>query len=158
MPRTAVTLRRVTCEDAVRLYQWRTDAETVAMSDQAPPHSYADHLAWLTRRLTTSRPNLFIGMDDQDAVGTIRVDREYPAVGVLSVTVAPAVRRRGYATGLIRALCEHPCVADVVLLRATIKREIVASERAFARAGFIRTGGTATHRIYEWPVHHATQR
>jgi RimJ/RimL family protein N-acetyltransferase len=104
------------------------------MSSGPPPASFDDHVKWLSSRLTQDQAGwLFIGVHDGHAVGTASLDVDTRHIGV---TIAPEWRGRGFATPIIRALCEKAADHDLVPVHAFIKTGNPFSVRAFRSAGF----------------------
>lgn len=113
-------------EDAQRLFDWRNDPLTRAMSKTTEPVEWSGHVQWLERRLSRPEPLLFIAEVDGAAIGTFRVDDDE-----ISYTIAPEHRGRGQATAMLRLAREK-----FGQLRAEIKSGNAASVRAAETAGF----------------------
>lgn len=84
-------------DDAPRLFDWRNDPITVAMSNTPEPVEWAGHLAWLERRLARTEPHIYIAMVGGYPVGVVRLDD-----GEVSYTIAPECRGQGHATEMLR--------------------------------------------------------
>jgi len=112
-------------DDAQRLFDWRNDPLTRAMSKTTDPVEWAGHVGWLERRLSRTAPMLFIAEIDGEPVGTFRVDADE-----ISYTVAPEHRGKGVAKAMLQV-----AFARFGKLRAEIKPENVASIKAALAAG-----------------------
>lgn len=122
-------------EDARHLYNWRTDAHTEAMSLTPGPATYQEHLAWLNRVLADTKTKLFIAEIGGDPVGTGRLTIAGKEAEV-SVTVAPAMRGRGYGTEIIACLVSEAKALGLTRLHARVKGTNVASLLAFIETKF----------------------
>lgn len=118
-------IRPATIDDAQRLFDWRNDALTRAMSKTTDPVAWDDHVGWLSRRLSRENPGLFIAEVDGVAVGTFRIDDEH-----VSYTVAPEHRGNNYAYEMLVIVA-----AEYGPMKAEIKPENAASISAATRSG-----------------------
>ncbi len=117
-------IRPATMDDARRLFDWRNDPLTRAMSNNTDAVEWAGHVAWLERRLSRPEPMLFVAEVRSVPVGTFRVDGDE-----ISYTIAPEFRGLGYAVEMLRLAAERHGP-----LRAEIKPENEASIRAANQA------------------------
>lgn len=120
-----LTIRAATMDDARRLFEWRNDPLTRAMSFSSEEIEWDRHVSWLERRLSQEKPNLYIAEMRTVPIGTFRIDDDE-----ISYTVAPQHRRNGLATAM---LVEARHLFGVK--RAKIKPENIASIRAAKSAG-----------------------
>lgn len=136
----ALTLRPATLADAETLLRWRNDPETIRQSMSPWPVTPEQHQRWLREVLGGHEPVLlFIAQAGDHEIGTGRLDVLLDAVW-LSVTIAPEHRGRGFATPVIRLLCEAAEARRVTTAYALVKPDNLRSLRAFARAGFTDLG------------------
>jgi RimJ/RimL family protein N-acetyltransferase len=115
-----------TIDDARRLFEWRNDDLTRAMSKNTEPVAWEQHIAWLSARLCRDQHGLAIAFLDGRPIGTLRIDGDE-----ISYTVAPNYRRRGHGRGML--------IAARQLFgprRAEIYRRNAASIRIAVEAGF----------------------
>jgi RimJ/RimL family protein N-acetyltransferase len=71
-----------------------------------------------------------------NAIGMIRFDVA-DLVATISINIAPEHRQRGLGTALILVACHQAMASSAATqIRALIKPDNVASQRAFQRAGF----------------------
>jgi RimJ/RimL family protein N-acetyltransferase len=134
-----IALRPAEPGDADRLLAWRNDPQTRAFAFNSGEVSLEEHTSWLRSRLADPDCVLWVAEDDGVPVGQVRLDREGDAAEV-SITVAPEARGRGLAAAILDAAVDAARGHDVARLLARILPGNVASERAFARAGFAVTG------------------
>ncbi len=121
-------LRPATLDDARRLFEWRNDPVTRAMSVHRDPVAWDDHLAWLEASLANPLRRILIA-EDGVPLGTVRLDRDIRTE--VSITLAPSARGHGRAAPILRLATEGrgPFIAR-------IRPDNPASRRAFEAAGF----------------------
>jgi UDP-2,4-diacetamido-2,4,6-trideoxy-beta-L-altropyranose hydrolase len=147
--RAGVTLRRAQLDDAVQLYRWRGDSDTIRNSIAPPPPSFAEHRRWLETVMRDPRVSLFIACDRERGVpvGSVRLDRRSDEECEISITVDPEHRGRGYSHDLIARGVE---VAGHVRIVARVKQTNVPSLRAFRKQGFSGEGdGDLLRLVYD---------
>lgn len=135
-----VTLRLRDAEprDARLLFEWVNDPVARAQSFTQAPIAWEDHERWFARKLADARCLLLIAEDARGRpVGQVRFDLGDDRSAVISVSIAPSSRGRGYGATAIARACEalrgrHG--PRTVL--AYIRRDNLPSQRAFSRAGF----------------------
>lgn len=118
-------IRPANFDDAQRLFEWRNDALTRAMSKTTDPVTWDGHVGWLSRRLAGENHGLFIAEVDGAPVGTCRIDGEH-----ISYTIAPEHRGNDYAYKMLVLVAK-----EFGVLKAEIKAENAASISAAKRAG-----------------------
>lgn len=142
-------VRRVQLVDRTRLFEWANDRDTRRAAKNQAPIAWDEHVAWFEERhdpCTATGPSYLVEYGGSP-LGHFRVDIGAGDEGVVSVTVAPEWRGRGWAGALIdaastTAFAELP---DVRTLVAEIRTSNVASQRAFRAADFdeMQSGGPA---------------
>lgn len=101
--------------DAEMLLSWRNDATTRAFSHSKQEISLPAHRQWLAGVLADPLRQLWVFEEAGVAVGTGRIDRESD-YDLLSWTVAPAARGRGFAKLLLAdllKLTDRPVRAEI---------------------------------------------
>jgi RimJ/RimL family protein N-acetyltransferase len=141
MREAEIGLRRVGPDDGALLFRWASDPVVRAASFSGAAIAWADHVRWLQGKLADPACALFVGTSGAgEPLGTVRFERE-AASAVVSTTVDPAWRDRGYGAALIRAACRAYFAspsADAV--EAYVKEDNEPSRRAFLAAGFDEAG------------------
>jgi glutamate-1-semialdehyde 2,1-aminomutase/spore coat polysaccharide biosynthesis protein SpsF len=101
-----LTLRLAEAEDAAMLYAWQQAPETRRYALDQRPFSFAEHVAWLERKLSAPGDWLLIGLADGMPCGFLRLDAFGEDRGVaqalVSIAAAPGHYRRGIGAGLLR--------------------------------------------------------
>jgi UDP-2,4-diacetamido-2,4,6-trideoxy-beta-L-altropyranose hydrolase len=138
-------LRPVQRTDSEQLLAWTNDPDTRRQSFDPTPVPLAQHEAWLATQLANPGRCLLLLAEDQASgttAGLIRfavsIDNQGLTTAVLSYSLAPGYRGRGWAAPLLLAgtravLAQFPAVQRVV---GEVKPDNVASVRAFRRAGY----------------------
>lgn len=124
-------VRPAAVSDAELLYAWRNDPETRRQSRTADVVPWDEHIRWLEGVIASPNRLLLVGEDERGPVGTVRFEVDEGRAEI-SVTVGPERRGKGHAVPLIRLACSWIRVP----IDAFIRRDNVASIRAFERAGF----------------------
>jgi UDP-2,4-diacetamido-2,4,6-trideoxy-beta-L-altropyranose hydrolase len=131
-------LRLAAEDDARLLFDWANDPAARAASFQGGAIGWEEHVAWLGRRLGDPNSLFWIAeAPDGEPAGVVRFDFDDEGVATISLNLAPARRGHRLASPFILAACQelrrtHPTAT----VRALIKPENLASQRAFARSGF----------------------
>ena len=140
-----VTFRQVCEEDCRLVWEWANDPDTRSVSFSTDPISWEDHVRWFAEKMNDPEHVFFILLSfDDEPVGQVR----YTVNGreaVISMSIAPKFRGRGYGSQGIRMTVEELFRhEDVDVIRAHIKPENSRSFKAFTRAGFREDNSTVT--------------
>jgi perosamine synthetase len=141
----ALTLRPASIDDAQLLLDWANDPAVRAASFDSAPIPLETHLRWLAGKLAGGETAFFICENDALPVGYARVERRDEHTGELAVSVDETYRGRGYGKALI-ALAAAAGSSELAddQVTARVKRENVASLRAFQAAGFAEASGVSS--------------
>ena len=88
-------------DDAKRLFDWRSDALTMANSRDTSAPVWEKHVPWLEKSLQNPARKLLIAEVDGTPVGTVRADEDEDGYTEVSYTVAPEARGKGYGTQMV---------------------------------------------------------
>ena len=134
----SVRVRPATMDDARQVLDWANDPITRSVSFNQTEITWTNHEPWFARRLADASCLLFIGEDVQgNAIGMVRFDVA-DLVATISINIAPEHRQRGLGTALILVACHQSMTNGAATqVRALIKPDNTASQRAFQRAGFM---------------------
>ena len=129
-------LRLAIIGDAELLFDWRNDPQTRADSVNTEKVEWAGHVSWFDRSLINQGRKIFIALDGEMPVGTIRLDDDPDEMKTeMSWTVAPEARGKGYGKELVRLGVERVQALGRIPV-ARIKRENEASLRIVQSLGF----------------------
>lgn len=130
-----VTVRPATPDDSRRLFDWRNDPVTRAMSLTTDPVPWEVHTLWFATVMNSRNRPIFIGERDGVAIGMVRFDISGD-LAEISVALAPEARGQRLATPLLRAAIAALHAQRPVAILAEVRPENTASRRAFLAAGF----------------------
>lgn len=133
-----VTLRAACQTDAEQLLRWRNDPLAVMMSKTLRPVELDEHLAWLDDVFSKKVPvHVFVIQSASEGIGFCRVAlQEHGTVGYLSIIIARKHRDMHNGWEALDLLIGKAHGLLVAKLKASIKRENIASRRLFSRFGF----------------------
>jgi len=162
-----ITVRPAMAGDADLLLAWANEPSTRAAGFHPDPIDPATHRRWLAERLAAPGRSLFVGLDDGEPVGPVRIDIDEDGRAEVGNSVAEAARGRGIGRALLEAgITAAVAAADdrstsdgsppIRTLVAHIRPDNAASLALFGRAGFHAAGEGSVHgalcRVFERPV------
>lgn len=110
-------LRKVKIDDWKFLLDWRNDIETRKNSHNMQLVKEENHKKWLNSILANINRQLFIAIDNEIPVGTVRADFDtINDVFELSWTISPDYRGKGIGKEMVKLLADR--------LKANIRAEI----------------------------------
>ena len=130
-----ITVRLAKLSDAKSLFDWRNDPHARAASEQTKPLIWEDHIRWLTHKIQSGTPHVFIGEHDGLPIGVVRFSVEHDHA-LVSLALAPAAQGKGFGKSLLAS-----GIAQIgsMPIRARIRSDNVASRTCFASCGFVET-------------------
>ncbi len=130
-------LRQVQKDDCQLLWEWANDPNTRAVSFSREPIPWENHVQWLDSRLHDGNCLFYIAVNGEDLpVGQVRFDVDQQ-IAVISVSVDPRFRGKGYGSTIIRLASRRMLESSGVgTIHAYVKEGNEASIRAFAKGGF----------------------
>ncbi len=133
-------LRAVRQSDALTLLEWANDPATRRNSLNSGTIELAAHLEWLAQKLADPECAMYILTDGENDLGVGRADL-CGERALLSYTVAPRFRGRGYGNELIRLLGGNAAAAlpRAKKLVAKVRADNTASARIFEKNGYALT-------------------
>ncbi len=110
-----VILLPATIDDARDLWEWRNDPVTRANSFSPAEIDWVEHTIWLQKVLEDPMHRIYIGKIRGVRIGTCRVEQKSDGVKLLSWTIDPSQRQKGYGKLLVRKLVESfgNCLAEI---------------------------------------------
>jgi RimJ/RimL family protein N-acetyltransferase len=130
-----VSIRPATAHDRDDLFAWRNDPTTQRNSKNAGPVAWDTHVAWFADALMSPNRKIYIGYRGTAKIGAVRFDKIDGAdnVFLVSITISPAQRGRGFGKGL---LCAGIETLPSAILTAEIASDNFVSRRIFEACGF----------------------
>lgn len=136
-----VRLRTATREDAHKLWDWRNESDTRAISFNAEPIAYEDHLRWFEQKISDPNVQFLIAVDaDNSDAGYARLDL-VDGMAQINLSIDRNRRGRGIGSAFIRVVADFAIrnlsACHVV---AYVRPDNERSIGAFRRAGFAVAG------------------
>lgn len=135
--------------DSQRIWQWRNDPVTRAMSVTTEEIPWDRHRAWYAQAAVDPSRVLLLASEGETAVGMVRFDLRAVANAEVSINLNPQVRGSGQGKRVLAAACQWGFLAlrrDCIY--ATIKPDNLRSVRTFEATGFVLIESTALLRTY----------
>jgi UDP-2,4-diacetamido-2,4,6-trideoxy-beta-L-altropyranose hydrolase len=141
-----LALRPVQSKDCRLLWEWANDPVARAQSFSTEKILWGKHVVWFESKRTDVSIHFYIAVDKNDVpAGQIRYQIDGQEA-LVSVSLAPEQRGRGYGAEIIRLGTRKLwATTKTNIIHAYIKQDNTASVRAFAKAGFISAGMTEVH-------------
>ena len=130
-----MTLEPVSAEDSDKLFLLANDPAVRSASFHSGAISKEEHVRWFKGVLEDKNRRLYCYQTGDTFAGQFRLDREGDQAEV-SFSIAPEVRGKGWAAGMLLLGCEKAVTLGISRLVARIKRDNVASLKSFSGAGF----------------------
>lgn len=139
MTRAGLRLRLVMAEDRQLLFKWANDPVVRNNSFYANAINWEEHCAWFAAKIQDPACLMFLALlDGERPLGLGRFDLQDHSA-IVSVSIAAEFRGQDWGGRVIRKACEALFAAHpVAKVTAYIKQDNVASQHAFAKAGFSR--------------------
>ena len=131
-------IRHVTKNDFELLWSWVNDPIVRKNSFNSEPIPFSTHIEWCKRKIKDPLCTMYLFYTlDNIPISHVRFEQDRKNSAIISITVSPSQRGRGFGTKSIRQACERFLkVTSVNDINAYIKADNKASIRAFKKAGF----------------------
>lgn len=139
-----VSLRPLQVTDEKLVFRWQCAPGNRRFARNPSPPTPAEHARWLQASLSDIGSSSMIVLADGNPVGLLRLDLGTGPTGEVSIILEPAMQGRSIARAALATLAT---IYPEVELIADIHPENLASQRAFASAGFERVGDRNYRRI-----------
>ena len=137
------TLRHARSEDSRLLWQWANDPIVRQASFSPDTIPWPEHECWFAQKISDPYCLLLIFEDARVPVAAVRTQTNGRADAEISITMAPAYRGHGLASGLLdRALETIFETTSAERVHSFIKPTNLSSSRSFANAGFVLLGNS----------------
>jgi UDP-2,4-diacetamido-2,4,6-trideoxy-beta-L-altropyranose hydrolase len=141
-----LALRPVQSQDCCMVWEWANDPVVRTQSFSTEKILWEKHVAWFESQQTNASIRFYMAVDKNDVpAGQIRYQIDGQEA-VVSVSLAPEQRGKGYSAEIIRlGTRELWATTKTNIIHAYIKQNNTASVRAFIKAGFISAGIEEIH-------------
>lgn len=135
-------IRPVQDEDCRLLWEWVNDPAVRASAFQSEPVSWEEHQRWFKAKRADPSCIHYVVTDERGApIGQVRFDLQSNRTAETDVSVAREHRARGMGSEVLRLACNALAdLGNAEWIIAKIKSENAASQKAFAKAGFVFQG------------------
>lgn len=132
-----IYLRKAEATDVDLLFEWANDPEVRKNSFHSEMIDYSTHIKWFEKILTSNDILQFILMDDNVAVGQIRINIDKDEAEI-SYSIGSKFRGKGYGKRIIKELeaaikISYPQINKLV---ARVKPHNIASKKVFEGEGY----------------------
>lgn len=130
-------LRKAELSDIDLYYEWANDPIVRSNSFNTEHIPYEEHVNWFNRVFQRDDVVLFVLMEDDMAVGQIRINIT-DAVAEISYSISSEFRGKGYGGIIVSLLIERikEDLPGIKTVCARVKPNNVASLKVFEREGF----------------------
>lgn len=129
-----IEIREVILSDAQFLFNWANDPVTRQNSFNSEPIEWNDHILWLKKRLFDLKNKTYILHSNEEPIGVVKFEGIEDTI--IGVTVAPFHRGKGLGVEIIKIGCNKYWENNDLPILAYIKKDNVASQHVFKKAGF----------------------
>ncbi len=133
---SSLRLRKARWTDCRRLWFWRNDQEVRHNSFSSAPVPYAQHQKWLAEKLAAPATFLWIGEQNGEPVGQVRMERRNRSKVELHLAVKRSLRGRGLGSQLLAAGCRAADRAGIRCIAAHVLVTNFASMKVFIQNDF----------------------
>ncbi|OBA01907.1 hypothetical protein A9P44_23405 [Paenibacillus polymyxa] len=131
-------LRSATLNDSIFIFNLRNDLDTRKNSFVMDEIPYEEHKNWFEKSLEIKTRKILIAYENKVLVGVIRLDLKSDNEAVISISIDPSLRQKGYAN---KILCEIENYTtswnnEIKVLTALIKPSNIASVKLFSKRGY----------------------
>ena len=140
------TFQKIQSADKKQVFEWSNAAAVRSVSFSSKPISWIDHCHWFRVKLKDPNCYFFKILRFGCPIGQVRFDR-FGKSARISVTLDEKYRGKGFGCSSIRLATEHifKVAPDVHKVDAFVKKDNVASRKAFLKAGFRPAGVKKIH-------------
>ncbi len=128
--------RRVIKEDLQLTYSWANDPSVRQNSYNSEKISLDEHKNWLFDKINDPDTLFLIGEENNESIGQLRFER-FDNHAIIGITVAPSQRGKGYGAKILKEGLKEYSKLWKVPVHAFIKKDNIASIKAFEKAGFV---------------------
>jgi RimJ/RimL family protein N-acetyltransferase len=129
-----IEIRDATINDAEILFEWANDLNTRQNSFNPETIEWNDHISWLRKKLLDPLTRIYILYYHHKQIATVRFDTNKNTI--IGITVAPSYRGLGLGAEILKIATNNFWINNNDEIFAYIKKENIASQRIFEKAGF----------------------
>ena len=143
-------LRPATIEDSQMIYEWANDAETRKQSFSTEDISWETHKVWYEDCMKRTERKLYVCYHADVPIGQYRIDFANEEEVVVSYSIAPKYRKRGYGVEMLKVgeMTIKKQFPSVCRMKAEVKIENTASQKMLLRNGYIKVECEEQHLLF----------
>jgi RimJ/RimL family protein N-acetyltransferase len=131
-------IREAKTSDSREIFAWRNDLLSSSMSISNSKIDFKEHEKWYQGSLKDSKKKLYIGMIAEEKIGICRFDfNASENCAEVSINLNPEMRGKGLASKLLFYSMKKYREGNLLQLKATIKKENIASIKIFKKCDFV---------------------
>ena len=135
-----LTLRLADAGDSRRVWEWRNDSTSRAVSGTSEVIAWPSHDAWFRSAVSDPARRVLIAAVRGTDIGIIRFDGDEHGDWTVSINLDPVARGQGRGTAALHAACRWlRQQTSTQAIHARILESNTASRRAFEAVGFALT-------------------
>lgn len=136
-----ISIRKAQDSDVYMTHEWANDEMTRINSFSSEPIPLEDHKAWWLGKMNSANADYYICEVEEEPAGIVRFDKDGKNEHfVTGITIAPIFRGKNLSDRFLRLACSEFFKTHSNTIDAYIKKENVASVKAFNKAGFTYVG------------------
>jgi RimJ/RimL family protein N-acetyltransferase len=131
--------RQATIDDCLLYFEWTNDKEVRQQSFNSSDIIFEEHKAWFTKVLNDESTVMLVFEDvAASPIGQVRIQKKDNNISIIGISVDASARGKGYAVTMLQMASnfylEHNQQQTIY---AYIKKQNIASTKAFENAGFL---------------------
>ena len=142
----SLIFKSVTLDDAELIWNWIIDETVKSASFSNKNISLSEHCEWVKNKINSIDTQLLLVMEDEQALGQIRID-QIDSATYLSIVLAPKARGRGLGVEILNTAVARIAKDGIKEIFAQIRQDNLRSQKAFERAGFNRIADLEQNQI-----------
>jgi RimJ/RimL family protein N-acetyltransferase len=129
-----IEIRDATINDAKILFEWANDPNTRQNSFIPETIEWNQHISWLKKKLIDPLSKIYIFYYHHTQIATVRFDTNKNTI--IGITVAPGHRGLGLGAEILKIATNYFWINSNNEIFAYIKKDNIASQHIFEKAGF----------------------
>jgi RimJ/RimL family protein N-acetyltransferase len=142
----SLIFKSVTLDDAELIWNWIIDEAVKSASFSNKDISLSEHREWVKNKINSIDTQLLLVLEDNQALGQIRIDQSSSGT-YLSIVLAPQARGRGLGVEILNTAVARIAKDGIKEIFAQIRQDNLRSQKAFERAGFNRIADLEQNQI-----------
>lgn len=145
-----VYLREVKADDYTWIWECRNEEQARLNSLHTDVISIEEHTNWMEKSIRIPERKIMIGCDCENRIAVLRFDVD-KNTATISINISSEYRGKGYSVLFLRYM-ENVIKEErneVRILQATVKRNNIASIRAFTKANYSQVNSNVSFITFE---------